>query len=82
MRTFYPDVDISSELIRDMLADDAHTSSILREHDVAVGNMIDIMSFRVNRKSLAYAVFPMGETGSELSESQFAGHACISQDHP
>ena len=68
MRTYYPDVDISADLIRETIAKDEQISANLRAHDIYFGNMIDVLSFSYQKKAVAYVAFPMGETGCQLSE--------------
>lgn len=68
LRTHYPDVDISSDLIREELTAEAQFSTDLQIFDPLAGNLLTSFSInaRTRNKSL-YLAFPMGETGSELS---------------
>ena len=51
-----------------MVTEDAIATATLAKDDVTSGNMIDVISFRFNRKTVAYAAFPTGETGCQLSK--------------
>ena len=78
MRTYYPEVDISAELIRETVAEDEGASAALASRYTSSGNMIDVVSFRAFRKKVAsYAVFPMGETGCQLSERCVFGSVAL-----
>ena len=74
LRTCYPDVDIQAELIRDQIMEDARATQEIMREDPYSGNLIDVSSFHVARKNLAYLAFPMGETNCQLSKSQPCGH--------
>ncbi|OSD08614.1 hypothetical protein PYCCODRAFT_1380319 [Trametes coccinea BRFM310] len=69
LRTFYPDIDIQAELIREEIAEDSRAAHKLGHDDPYVGNMVDVSSFHVSRKNMAYVVFPMGETNRQLNMS-------------
>ncbi|KAJ3527966.1 hypothetical protein NM688_g8056 [Phlebia brevispora] len=75
LRTYYPDVDVASELIREELEIDARVSSSMETFDPFAGNLLT--SFRSHgrtRTKTLYIAFPMGETASDLNISplQFA----------
>ncbi|KAI0672980.1 hypothetical protein C8Q78DRAFT_1022189 [Trametes maxima] len=69
LRTFYPDVDIQAELIRDEIKQDMRSARLLEREDPYAGNMVDVSSFHISRKNMAYVAFPMGETNCELNMS-------------
>ncbi|KAI0647297.1 hypothetical protein C8Q79DRAFT_958760 [Trametes meyenii] len=69
LRTFYPDVDIQAELIRDEIKEDSRNTRLFGREDPYAGNMVDVSSFNVSRKNMAYVAFPMGETNCELNMS-------------
>lgn len=68
LRTFYPDIDIQTELIRDEIAEDTRAARELGREDPLSGNMIAVSSFNASRKNMAYVVFPTGETNCQLSK--------------
>ncbi|KAI0748606.1 hypothetical protein C8Q80DRAFT_1219698 [Daedaleopsis nitida] len=69
LRTYYPDVDIPAELIRDEIILEEKFSQVLRRSDILDGNIIDISSFQHHRKNVAFLAFPMGETCCQLNMS-------------
>ncbi|KAI0807584.1 hypothetical protein C8Q74DRAFT_1313323 [Fomes fomentarius] len=69
LRTYYPDVDIPAELIREEIAADERATRTLDNDDIFSGNSVAISSFQFSRKNMAYLAFPMGETGCQLNMS-------------
>ncbi|KAI9057898.1 hypothetical protein FKP32DRAFT_1597859 [Trametes sanguinea] len=69
LRTFHPDIDIQAELIREEIAEDSRSAQKLGQEDPYAGNMLDVSSFHVSRKNMAYAAFPMGVTNCQLNMS-------------
>ncbi|KAI0362386.1 hypothetical protein OH77DRAFT_1441905 [Trametes cingulata] len=74
LRTIYPDIDVQAELIRDEIAEDTRLARKLKREDPYAGNMIDVTSFHVSRKNMAYIAFPMGETNCQLNMSPLVVH--------
>ncbi|OBZ69202.1 Solute carrier family 25 member 47-A [Grifola frondosa] len=71
LRTYFPDVDIPAELIREEITEDARTMQQFHKYDPYAGNMLESLSFFDGpRKKLAFLAFPMGGTNSDLSISQ------------
>ncbi|KAH9901571.1 hypothetical protein C8Q73DRAFT_678269 [Cubamyces lactineus] len=75
LRTCYPDVDIQAELIRDQIMEDTRATQEIMREDSYSGNLIDVSSFHVARKNLAYLAFPMGETNCQLNMSLLVIHS-------
>ncbi|KAI8989669.1 hypothetical protein BD414DRAFT_414849 [Trametes punicea] len=69
LRTFYPEIDIQAELIREEIAEDGRAARALQREDPYAGNAIDVSSFQVSHKSMAYVAFPMGLTNCQLNMS-------------
>ncbi|GBE82101.1 predicted protein [Sparassis crispa] len=70
LRTYYPDVDIPSELIRDEIAADAGAFHELRKFDPLAGSMLEVFSlYTGNREEGTYLAFPMGESYCDLNVS-------------
>lgn len=78
LRTYYPDVDIPAELIREELAEDSKASSDLQAFDPYAGDLLATLVCRSERtrKKHAFLTFPMGQTGSELSEDSINSSDC------
>ncbi|KAF7778651.1 hypothetical protein Agabi119p4_2996 [Agaricus bisporus var. burnettii] len=66
LRTHFPEVDISANMIRDQVAEDAYEAAALSQFDPFEGNTLDVVTDYDNQTHL---VFPMGELGSELNVS-------------
>ncbi|KAI1794593.1 hypothetical protein LXA43DRAFT_995724 [Ganoderma leucocontextum] len=75
LRQYYPDVDISGELIRESITEDERVSKDSKRSDVFAGNMVDASSFQVARKDHAYLAFPMGERCCQLNMSPLIVHS-------
>ncbi|KAI0333487.1 hypothetical protein GY45DRAFT_1296833 [Cubamyces sp. BRFM 1775] len=75
LRTCYPDVDVQAELIRDQIMEDTRATQQIMREDPYAGNLIDVSSFHVARKNLAYLAFPMGETNCQLNMSPLVVHS-------
>jgi hypothetical protein len=76
LRTYYPDVDIPAELIREQVGVETQLEDSLRVFDPLVGGLVT--SFHVpngSKKPRSFMAFPMGENGCDLSEgtSHLAG---------
>ena len=65
LRTYYPDIDITAELIWQELQDDARHALSLRRHDPLSGNLL--ASFATNtRRPSTYVMYPCGEMDTHL----------------
>jgi len=68
LRTYLPDVDVTSELIREHLAEDIAMSRMLEKFDPHLGNLLDV--FRPeSTPSQPYLLFPTGEDNCSLSKA-------------
>ncbi|KAI0064586.1 hypothetical protein BV25DRAFT_1800492 [Artomyces pyxidatus] len=67
LRTFYPDVDIPAELIRDHVASESQLADALEAFDPYLGNRLAVVYS--TRKRSAYVAFPMGENACDLNIS-------------
>ncbi|KAI0372898.1 hypothetical protein BV20DRAFT_990286 [Pilatotrama ljubarskyi] len=74
LRTFYPDIDVQAELIRDEITEDTRLAQKLKHEDPYAGNMIAVISFHASRKNMAYIAVPMGETNCQLNMSPVVIH--------
>jgi hypothetical protein len=66
LRTRFPEVDISGDLIRSQITEDTLRASELAKFDPFEGNILDIA---VDHEKAKYLVFPTGELSTELSKS-------------
>lgn len=65
LRTHFPEVDISADLIRDQVTEDALEAASLSQFDPFEGNTLEIVT---GYDKQTHLIFPMGELGSELSQ--------------
>ncbi|PIL24214.1 hypothetical protein GSI_13967 [Ganoderma sinense ZZ0214-1] len=75
LRNYYPDVDISGELIRESITEDENFSRDSGRNGVYAGSTVDVTSFQVARKDHAYLAFPMGERCCELNMSPLVANS-------
>ncbi|KAH9035298.1 hypothetical protein EDB84DRAFT_1485775 [Lactarius hengduanensis] len=71
LRTYYPDVDVPAELIREQVATEAQIGDSLRTFDPLLGDLVT--SFDVSASSKrwrTFMAFPMGENGCDLNFSR------------
>jgi hypothetical protein len=69
LRTYYPDVDIPAELIREQVGEEAKLEESLSAFDPLVGDLLT--SFYVSdeaKRPWGFMAFPMGESGCDLSK--------------
>ena len=69
LRTYYPDVDVPAELIREQVGEEAKLEDSLRAFDPLFGDILT--SFHVSdglKRPRSFMAFPMGENGCDLSE--------------
>ncbi|VDC06568.1 unnamed protein product [Peniophora sp. CBMAI 1063] len=69
LRTFYPDVDIPSDFMRDQITADAHYTEALETFDPFAGNMMDVVYHPGTVQGTGLLAFPMGETNADLNLS-------------
>ena len=72
IRTYYPDVDIPAEIIRAEIAEDDRATRTWQSSDIFSGNLIDVCTVQLARKTVSYLAFPMGETNNQLSQCRYA----------
>lgn len=58
-------MDISADLIRDQVTEDAFEAASLSQFDPFEGNTLEVIT---NYDKRTHLIFPMGELGSELSQ--------------
>jgi hypothetical protein len=69
LRTYYPDIEIPAELIRDEVHADTRISRKLEKYDPYAGNLLEAVQCQVGLVSQAtFLCFPMGESNQDLSE--------------
>ncbi|KAI0949968.1 hypothetical protein AcW1_006160 [Taiwanofungus camphoratus] len=69
LRTYYPDIDVPTELIRDEIIQDAHAIRALETFDPYTGNMLEILCHSGTQDNSAFLAFPMGDSFRELNLS-------------
>ncbi|KAF8636607.1 hypothetical protein AX17_003417 [Amanita inopinata Kibby_2008] len=70
LRTYHPDVDVSSELIREHLAEAAKFTHQLKSFDPYAGNLLESVAVPNSQNTmLLYLAFPMGELKGGLNLS-------------
>ncbi|KAF8478464.1 RNA polymerase I-specific transcription-initiation factor-domain-containing protein [Russula ochroleuca] len=70
LRTYYPDVDVPAELIREHVGEEARLEDSLCAFDPLVGDLLT--SFHVSdgsKRPWGFMAFPMGESGCDLNFS-------------
>jgi hypothetical protein len=69
LRTYYPDVDVPSELIREQVNEEAKFEDSLHAFDPLVGDLLaPFHMFDGSKRPWSFIAFPMGESGCDLSE--------------
>ncbi|KZV72921.1 hypothetical protein PENSPDRAFT_750563 [Peniophora sp. CONT] len=69
LRTFYPDVDIPSDFMRDQVTADARSTEVLETFDPFAGNMMDVLYHAGVGQGTGLLAFPMGKTNADLNLS-------------
>ncbi|RPD66375.1 hypothetical protein L226DRAFT_197300 [Lentinus tigrinus ALCF2SS1-7] len=69
IRTYYPDVDIPAELIRAEIEEDERATRAWKSSDIFSGNLVDVCTIQLARKTMSFLAFPMGETNTQLNIS-------------
>lgn len=64
LRTYFPDIDITAELVRQELSTDAQFSRELEQYDPFLANVLELQ-----HGAPLFVAFPMGVIGSDLSTS-------------
>ncbi|KAF4615131.1 hypothetical protein D9613_003155 [Agrocybe pediades] len=77
LRTFLPDVEIASELIRDRLIEETAIARELEQFDPYLGNLLDYTEAQSNENHVSL-FFPTGETNRDLC-STFIKYASDSE---
>lgn len=69
LRTYFPDLDIPAEIIRDEIEADIHISRRIDNHDPYTGNLLESLQCSAGPSSLrTFLCFPMGESNQDLSQ--------------
>lgn len=66
LRTHFPEVDVSSEIIRNQITESVFQAAELAKFDPFEGNILDII---IDNDERTWLAFPMGELSNELSKS-------------
>ncbi|KZT26395.1 hypothetical protein NEOLEDRAFT_1132445 [Neolentinus lepideus HHB14362 ss-1] len=73
IRTYFPDVDIPGELLREEIAADMQASRKLRQFDPYMGDTLEVVDcYDGPRRHGLALVFPMGESKRDLNLSPFS----------
>ncbi len=68
LRTYYPDLDVPTELIREQIATEARLDDSLHAFDPLLGDLVTSLSVPAgSKKWRTFMAFPMGESGCDLS---------------
>ncbi|KAH9062653.1 hypothetical protein EDB87DRAFT_1681770 [Lactarius vividus] len=71
LRSYYPDVDVPAELIREQFATEAQLGDSLQIFDPLLGDLVTSFSVPASSKRRqTFMAFPMGENGSDLNLSR------------
>lgn len=66
LRTYFPDIDITAELVREELSTDAQLTRELEQYDPFLGNVLELQHV-----APLFVAFPVGVIGCDLSTSAF-----------
>ncbi|KAI0006224.1 RNA polymerase I-specific transcription-initiation factor-domain-containing protein [Russula compacta] len=70
LRTYYPDVDVPAELIREQVSVEAQLEDSLRAFDPLIGDLVTSLHVSDGSKMpWSFIAFPMGESGCDLNIS-------------
>ncbi|TFK55080.1 hypothetical protein OE88DRAFT_1732355 [Heliocybe sulcata] len=72
IRTYFPDVDIPAELLREEIVADMQASRKLDEFDPCMGDTLEVVGCYDGRKHGLALAFPMGESKRDLNLSPFS----------
>ncbi|KAH9077128.1 hypothetical protein EDB83DRAFT_2348347 [Lactarius deliciosus] len=71
LRTYYPDVDVPAELIREQVATEAQIGDSLRSFDPLLGDLVTSFDMSASSKRWrTFMAFPMGDNGCDLNFSR------------
>ena len=69
LRTYFPDIEIPAELVRDEIDADTGVSHRLEEFDPYAGNLLEAVQCQTGLVSqTTFLCFPMGESNRDLSK--------------
>ena len=69
LRTYYPDFEMSADLVREEITADVRASQMLQEFDPYQGSMLETLTCsRKAGRSLTCLAFPMGDSYLDLSK--------------
>ena len=67
LKTYYSDIDIPAEIIREQIFREARLEDELRKFDPSLGNLLDALYFEIGPRRFGLFAHPTGETRCELS---------------
>lgn len=67
LRTYFPDIEIAAELVREELSADAQVTRDLEQYDPFSRNVLELLYMPNLPDTPKFLAFPMGVTGSDLS---------------
>ncbi|KAJ3895659.1 hypothetical protein GG344DRAFT_38361 [Lentinula edodes] len=67
LRTYFPDIEIAAELVREELSTDAQVTRDLEQYDPFSRNVLELLYMPNLPDTPKFLAFPMGVTGSDLS---------------
>ncbi|GAW01172.1 mitochondrial carrier [Lentinula edodes] len=67
LRTYFPDIEIAAELVREELSTDAQFTRDLEQYDPFSRNVLELLYMPNLPDTPKFLAFPMGVTGSDLS---------------
>ncbi|KAJ3934468.1 MAG: hypothetical protein NXY57DRAFT_890064 [Lentinula lateritia] len=73
LRTYFPDIEIAAELVREELSADAQVTRDLEQYDPFSRNVLELLYMPNLPDTPKFLAFPMGVTGSDLSIYSLSG---------
>ncbi|KAJ3814970.1 hypothetical protein F5876DRAFT_31763 [Lentinula aff. lateritia] len=73
LRTYFPDIEIAAELVREELSTDAQITRDLEQYDPFSRNVLELLYMPNLPDTPKFLAFPMGVTGSDLSIYPLSG---------
>ncbi|KAJ4487849.1 hypothetical protein J3R30DRAFT_3400509 [Lentinula aciculospora] len=67
LRTYFPDIDIAAELVREELSADAQATREFEQYDPLSRNVLELLHMPGSPDTRKLIAFPMGVTGSDLN---------------
>ncbi|KAJ4475232.1 hypothetical protein C8J55DRAFT_562217 [Lentinula edodes] len=73
LRTYFPDIEVAAELVREELSTDAQVTRDLEQYDPFSRNVLELLHMPNLPDTPKFLAFPMGVTGSDLSIYSLSG---------